>query len=390
MAEREGVQIHKDEEDHMIVAFMRNVPKSEANRSRIDWTCFQKTITSWVCQMSNDVVNAVQDNRGHMSRLDREALHSVIRAFFIRSGSNDDNKAAVSNLLEDAHGQVENLERDVENMDISGNTNQADNEESIKTTLEISRQLLDNIDQIMNNIGHHQNSVIAGGWQQLRQMLSAAKVSTLKHQLNENKNFLKNLFKALLKPVYSQHIISALFVEIPDANLMVEAKINAIECLALMTHGLTCFHHEHKDHGDHAHHAGLYDLTHWKKSASGSTRSSGAPNDPENEEICHALAEFLMSSQILDYVKHAIEGPYAQIRQRAFMALGHYIKNGLNVTEYLYERVHVQIEPDSTQETLQCIAWFLFILAKNEFCDEKSGLNNQKIQVAQGMLPMLM
>ena len=71
------------------------------------------------------------------------------------------------------------------------------------------------------------------------------------------------------------------------------------------------------------------------------------------------------------------------------MTLGHYIKNGLNLTEYLYEHIVIQIEPNSSKETLQCIAWFLFILSKSEFCDEKSGLNNQKIQVAQGMLPML-
>ena len=43
----------------------------------------------------------------------------------------DENKQILSNLLEEAHGQVENLERDVECMDISGNTNQADNEESM-------------------------------------------------------------------------------------------------------------------------------------------------------------------------------------------------------------------------------------------------------------------
>ena len=123
VAHRENVQIHKEEEDLMVVGFMRNISKNGGNRNQIDWTCFQKTITGWVCQMSNDVVNAVNDSRGHMSRLDREALHTVIRAYFIRSGSNEDNKAAVSDLLEEAHGEVENLERDVENMDISGTTN---------------------------------------------------------------------------------------------------------------------------------------------------------------------------------------------------------------------------------------------------------------------------
>jgi len=81
--------------------------------------------------MSNDIVNALEDSKGHMSKLDREALHSVIRAFFIQSTIKDENKQILSNLLEEAHGQVENLERDVECMDISGNTNQADNEESM-------------------------------------------------------------------------------------------------------------------------------------------------------------------------------------------------------------------------------------------------------------------
>ena len=58
-------------------------------------------------------------------------------------------------LLEEAHGQVENLERDVESMDVTGNTNQADNEESIKSLIEHSKLLLDNIDEIMQSITHH-------------------------------------------------------------------------------------------------------------------------------------------------------------------------------------------------------------------------------------------
>lgn len=58
-------------------------------------------------------------------------------------------------LLEEAHGQVENLERDVESMDVTGNTNQAENEESIKSLIEHSKLLLDNIDEIMQSITHH-------------------------------------------------------------------------------------------------------------------------------------------------------------------------------------------------------------------------------------------
>ena len=58
---------------------------------------------------------------------------------------------------------------------------------------------------------------------------------------------MKTIFKTLLNPVYSQTIINALFAEIPDYNLMLEIKVNCIECLAYMTHGLTCFHHEHEE-----------------------------------------------------------------------------------------------------------------------------------------------
>jgi len=51
-------------------------------------------------------------------------------------------------------------------------------------------------------------------------------------------------------------------------------------------------------------------------------------------------------------MKYAIDCQHEVIRERAFMAFGHYIKNGLNLTEYLYENITVKIEPNSSQETL--------------------------------------
>lgn len=85
----------------------------------------------------------------------------------------------------------------------------------------------------------------------MKRILSVSKISTLKHQLNENKTFLKNIYKTLLNPAYSQNIINALFIEIQDFNLMIEIKVNSIECLAYMTHGLTSFQHDHEDVADH-------------------------------------------------------------------------------------------------------------------------------------------
>jgi len=122
VAVKENVQITKDEEDLLAVDFMRYVPKTQSNRNRIDWTCFYTTIGKWVVEMSNDVVHALQDSNGNMSKFDREALHSVIRAFFIKSSQNPANKAEAFRLLEEAHELIDNLERDVENMNISGNT----------------------------------------------------------------------------------------------------------------------------------------------------------------------------------------------------------------------------------------------------------------------------
>lgn len=164
VATKNGIKIGKVEEDLLVVAFMRNLPKNSSDRTLVDWNCFKLTISKWVYQMSSDIVNAIEDSQGHMSRLDREALHSVINAFFIQSTTKDENRQRMSSLLEMAHEQVENLERDIENIDVSGSANQAHSDQDIQSLIQSSKQLLENVDNIMFGISHIHTSMIIVGW----------------------------------------------------------------------------------------------------------------------------------------------------------------------------------------------------------------------------------
>lgn len=53
--------------------------------------------------------------------------------------------------------------------------------------------------------------------------------------------------------------------------------------------------------------------------------------------IMEALKQKLMDNQILQAVYHSLQDCYMEIRQRAYMALGHYIKNGLSLSHSLFE-----------------------------------------------------
>ena len=50
-----------------------------------------------------------------------------------------------------------------------------------------------------------------------------------------------------------------------------------------------------------------------------------------------ALKQKLMDNQILQAVYHSLQDCYMEIRQRAYMALGHYIKNGLSLSHSFFK-----------------------------------------------------
>jgi len=131
----------------------------------------------------------------------------------------------------------------------------------VEKTLETSKQILENFNVIEQNISHHLLRTVTEGWSQLRQMLTAVEKSTLKHQLNENRPFLRSMFIKLLDDQVSQLIMNALLINAQDENLMVDCKINALECLGLMTYGLTLFDHKHYDQ-DQVLPSNLYDSMH--------------------------------------------------------------------------------------------------------------------------------
>jgi len=48
----------------------------------VDWPVFQSTLTAWVVQFS-DLPNHLLEFEGHMSEIDRRAMHTIIMAFFL-------------------------------------------------------------------------------------------------------------------------------------------------------------------------------------------------------------------------------------------------------------------------------------------------------------------
>ena len=50
-----------------------------------------------------------------------------------------------------------------------------------------------------------------------------------------------------------------------------------------------------------------------------------------------------MDNQLLQAVYHSLQDCYMEIRQRAYMTLGHYIKNGLSLSHSLFEDNYMQL-----------------------------------------------
>lgn len=80
----------------------------------IDWNVFRNTLIDWITSMSH-IGFTLMDQSGYLTLKDKFTLHQILMAYFIHT-----NKEKRLEVLNRAHLQMENLERDVENLSIYG------------------------------------------------------------------------------------------------------------------------------------------------------------------------------------------------------------------------------------------------------------------------------
>ena len=82
----------------------------------IDWPAFRNTIGEWIYSMGSAAIGqTIVDQSGYLTFKDKVTLHQLIVAFFLQT--HRDKKLEILNR---AHLQMENLERDIENLSIYG------------------------------------------------------------------------------------------------------------------------------------------------------------------------------------------------------------------------------------------------------------------------------
>lgn len=86
------------------------------NQYNIDWVTFRNTILEWVA-LNSQVFLTLLDQQGHFTEKDKNSLHLTIAAFFIQF-----KKEKMLEMLSKAYLAIENLERDIESINIYGNS----------------------------------------------------------------------------------------------------------------------------------------------------------------------------------------------------------------------------------------------------------------------------
>ena len=149
-----GLPATKEDQNYLIVNFIRNVHKS--NKNTVEWPFFLNTVTEFVARMT-DFQRVIADTNGNLSQADRSSLHYIVMAFFMQ-GCQQQSRVKQFDLLKEAHYLIEIAERDIADLNIYG-VNQIitalepnENGELVNSTLMQSKALAANMTQVIQCI----------------------------------------------------------------------------------------------------------------------------------------------------------------------------------------------------------------------------------------------
>lgn len=126
----EGIKLTKVDENTIISQFLIQAESSNRSASTaatgsyhkggpmivIDWPAFRNTMGDWLqSNASSSIGYVVLDQGGYLSFKDKLTLHQCLTAFFLQ-GHRDKRL----DILNRAHLQMENIERDMESLSIYG------------------------------------------------------------------------------------------------------------------------------------------------------------------------------------------------------------------------------------------------------------------------------
>ena len=186
----EGVKLNKADENQIISQFL--IQAESSNRSGastngssggkrvgsagiiiIDWPAFRNTIVDWVTQMGSSSIGATLiDQSGYLTFKDKVTLHQIIVSFFIQS-----HKDKKLEILNRAHLQMENIERDIENLSIYGVSGMSSLQYQ-QDVLQQSKYIANNFSAILSDIATNDVALVSAAIERLRAMFDVVCYST--------------------------------------------------------------------------------------------------------------------------------------------------------------------------------------------------------------------
>eukprot|EP00347_Sterkiella_histriomuscorum_P022084 403331737 len=241
LARKEEIKLTKMDESQLINSFFMQINRKENQNQGgigvqyqhafvIDWQAFRNTMNEWITQMSHIGIT-IQDQNGNLTQRDRMCLHQVLMAFFLHN-----QKDKRMELLQRAHLQIENLERDLENLNINGNS--AFSAATVQQQMEIlqsSKFLSNNFQSILADIQTNQTSAVESAFQRLRGMLDVLIGFTQRFELMEISEHVRRVFDLILSSTLLE--TSSQILEYPDDLKISPIKLEVLKCIGLLSIG---------------------------------------------------------------------------------------------------------------------------------------------------------
>ncbi|CDW88478.1 UNKNOWN [Stylonychia lemnae] len=371
LAKKEEIKLTKGDENQIISSFFMQIDNRKNQNQGglgiqhqhtllIDWSAFRNTLNEWITQMSHISIT-IQDQNGNITQKDKLSLHQIISAFFVHTI-----KDKRIELLQRAHLQIENLERDLEVLNVYGNSSFSTG--TIQSQLEVlqaSKFLVNTFSSVLTDLISGQINQVESAFQRLKGMLEILTSFTQRFEILEISDHIRRVFDLILSSTILE--IGAQILDQQDDMKISPIKIEVLRCIGLLSIAGKLFTQSE------------YQLQ--------------TEDQDGDMQFLQKLQAQLVNYDIVVKVLNQINSNCIEVRDQSILVIGHLIRNGLDLSQLIFESDYLgcmlqQIYPAQTQTSLRFISWCLYIICKRYY-DPLLLLNQKQISYIQPLLQKL-